>query len=300
MKVEEALADAMAASVSEVKAPPTMGAGVRRKHRGHVIRFRMAGAVMATAVLAAGAPVYQAVTAGPEPSGVANSTVRVVTQVTVPDVMNMTFEEAQAALRAADLVGEKVSGTEKVGLQSPKAGADVAPGSTVRLFLRVTERNELGLLGDGRTFGGITLDYLPDDLSWGKSSNKWEGRSGGTTYTTTYDLPDEPNGYYGIQVFVHEGRTAERVDALLQRDAVEHVDIGGKKGYLADVKADSDYGRLGAQPREESCCTPTLGFRVTDKLAVEVAMNPSRARKLSNEEIAAELKKIAEGVRSSK
>ncbi|MGV9301747.1 MULTISPECIES: PASTA domain-containing protein [unclassified Nonomuraea] len=302
MKVEEALADAMAASVAEVKAAPTLGAGVRRRHRAHVIRFRTAGAALATAVLAAGVPVYMAVTAGPESSGVANgtSTVRVLTKVTVPDMTGKTFEEAQAALQAAGLVAEKATGAEKVFGQEPKPGTEVDSGSTVRLLLGEAPPQALGDLGDGRTFGGITLGYVPDGLAWGKWSNKWDGPSGGTSYTTTYDLPDEPNGYYGIQVFVHEGKAGARVDDTLKREGVERVDVGDRRGYLGDIDEGGDYDKLGAQPRKEPCCTPTLGFRLTDDLAVEVAMSPSRAKELSTEEITAELKKIAEGVRPAK
>ncbi|MFC6897671.1 hypothetical protein ACFQGX_20120 [Nonomuraea dietziae] len=43
MKVEEGLAEAMAARVADVQAPSTMGGSVRRRHRRHVIRFRVAG-----------------------------------------------------------------------------------------------------------------------------------------------------------------------------------------------------------------------------------------------------------------
>ncbi|WP_431904112.1 PASTA domain-containing protein [Nonomuraea sp. bgisy101] len=301
MKVEEALTDAMAASVAEVEAPPTLGGGVRRRHRVHVLRFRTAGAALAVAVLAAGAPVYLAATAGPEAAGVTSgtSTVRVVTKVAVPDVTNKTFAEAQAALQAAGLVGEKTTGDEDVFGQDPKPGVEVETGSTVKLYLVDKPPNALGDLGDGRAFGGITLGYLPDGLVWGSWSNKWPGPSGGTSYTTTFDAPDTPAGHYGIQVFVHEGEVGERVDAAIRNENVQTVDIGDRRAYLSSVSEGGDHSRLGTQQGAEPS-TPTIGFRLTDDLAVEVAMNPERAEKIGMDAVAAELKKIAEGVRASK
>ncbi|MEU7898349.1 PASTA domain-containing protein [Nonomuraea sp. NPDC049152] len=304
MKVEEALADAMAANVAEVKAPPTMGAGVRRRHRAHVIRFRTAGAALATAVLAAGVPVYLAATSGPESAGVANgtSTVRVVTKVTVPDVTNKTLAEAQAALQAVGLVGEKATGYEGVFGQEPKPGEEVETGSTVRLFLVEKLPNALGDLGDGRTFGGITLGYLPEGLVWGKWSNKWsteKAYGGGMVYTTTFDTPGAPSGHYDIQVYVHEGKASTKVENDLERDGVEIVEFGDERAYLANVGEGGEFGQLGAQEGSEPA-TPTLGLKLTDDLAVEVAMSPDRAERLGTEAVAAELKKIAEGVRAAK
>uniref|UniRef100_UPI0013B3C00D hypothetical protein n=1 Tax=Nonomuraea lactucae TaxID=2249762 RepID=UPI0013B3C00D len=56
MKVEDALAEAMARHVADVQASPALGRAVRRGHRAHVIRFRTAGAALATVAVAVAAP----------------------------------------------------------------------------------------------------------------------------------------------------------------------------------------------------------------------------------------------------
>ncbi|MEV4059100.1 PASTA domain-containing protein [Nonomuraea dietziae] len=300
MKVEEGLAEAMAARVADVHAPSTMGGSVRRRHRRHVIRFRVAGAALVTAALAAGAPVVLSMSSGSSDAAQAPTTAKIVTEVTVPDLTDMTLAEAQAALRAVGLVGEKLTGHEHVFDQEPKPGTEVSTSSTVKLYLVAERPQTLGDLGDGRTFGGITLGYLPEGLVWSKWSNKWSGKKarGGTSYTTSYDTPDGRPGRYGIQVMVHEGKAGRQVEARLKRDGVELVDLGGRQAYVANVGEGGEVGKPGTQQGREPS-TPTIGFKVRDDLAVEVMMSPDRAEKLGAEAVSTELKKIAEGIRAA-
>ncbi|WP_308250214.1 peptidylprolyl isomerase [Sphaerisporangium fuscum] len=60
MNVEEALKEAMAAHVAGVRATALTGETVRRRHRSHVTRFRVAGAAALTAVVAAAFPAVAA------------------------------------------------------------------------------------------------------------------------------------------------------------------------------------------------------------------------------------------------
>ncbi|MEV2266548.1 PASTA domain-containing protein [Nonomuraea africana] len=283
MKVEEGLAEAMAARVADVHAPSTMGESVRRRHRRHVIRFRVAGAALVTAALAAGAPMVLSMSSGSTVVAQAPTTVKIVTEVTVPDLTDMTLAEAQAALRAVGLVGERSTGHEHVFGQEPKPGTEAPSGSTVKLYLREEAPQALGDLGDGRTFGGITLGYLPEGLVWSKWSNSWSDKKaqGHTSYTTSYDTPDGRPGEYGIQVMVHEGEAGRQIEARLKRDGVELVDLGGRQAYVAEL-----------EPSVRS-----IGFKLRDDLAVEVLMSPVRAKKLGAEAVSTELKKIAEGIR---
>jgi serine/threonine-protein kinase len=59
-----------------------------------------------------------------------------VDQITVPDVRGMTLEEATAAIEGAGLVVGHIDGNERgrVFLSSPFAGAEVEPGTRVRLI----------------------------------------------------------------------------------------------------------------------------------------------------------------------
>ncbi|GAA2827874.1 hypothetical protein [Nonomuraea rubra] len=57
MTIEDDLAAAMAAHVSDVRAAPGLGRAVRRRHHARVIRFRTAGAALLTAAVAAAVPV---------------------------------------------------------------------------------------------------------------------------------------------------------------------------------------------------------------------------------------------------
>ncbi|MFC6897672.1 PASTA domain-containing protein [Nonomuraea dietziae] len=195
----------------------------------------------------------------------APTTAKIVTEVTVPDLTDMTLAEAQAALRAVGLVGEKLTGHEHVFDQEPKPGTEVSTSSTVKLYLVEERPQTLGDLGDGRTFGGITLGYLPEGLVWSKWSNKWSGKKarGGTSYTTSYDTPDGRPGRYGIQVMVHEGKAGRQVEARLKRDGVELVDLGGRQAYVANVgegarsesPARSRAGSRALPPSASSCAT---------------------------------------------
>ncbi|MET9248303.1 PASTA domain-containing protein [Nonomuraea sp. NPDC003709] len=292
MRIEDDLADAMRAHVSDVQAPPDLGRSVRRGNRSRVLRFRVAGAALVTAAVAVAVPV--ALNSG-EPAGgeAATGQDRAVVRndVTVPDVTGKPVTEAVPLLRAAgllaDMAAEEVR-NNRVIAQKPAAGAQVAPGSHVELTLEpppVTMPQDLGDLGDGREFGGIRLDYLPEGLEWGK----WSGKDGfgKHSFTTTYDKPGNEPGHYSVQVIVFEGEAAKSAMARFPKAGAETVDIGGTKARLAT---------LGEGGEVVSEGTLTIAWKLRDGLVVEVCFSPDYAKDVDGP---TEAKKIAEGIRAT-
>lgn len=287
MNAEEALREAMADHVSGVQAPPTLGRAVRRSSRAHTIRFRTAGAALVTAAVAVAAPI--ALTSGEPPKPVASGTDRATMSVTVPDVVGSDIEQAAETLNEAGLIFTgPVVGT--VVSQEPEAGTEVGWGTAVRVAVEPDPRQDLGDLGDGRTFGGIHLGYLPNGLVWGR----WSGKDGfgKTSYTTTFVEVGAKEGTYSIQVVVFEGEAAKPWLERLGEDGEHVVQVDGKRMYLADLGEDS-------QPTQEGG-TPTVEWELRDGVLVSVMMSPDRAAKLGKEATTAELKRIAEGVSISK
>ncbi|WP_214325448.1 PASTA domain-containing protein [Nonomuraea sediminis] len=294
MSVEEALKDAMRAHVADVQAAPTLGGAIRRRHRTHVLRFRTAGAALVTAAVAVAVPV--ALTSSDPGNKVATGSDRaVIATVKVPDVTGMTLEEATSTLKQAVVLVKLTTGKpdehsqDLVTGQDPAAGAEVAPGTQVTLTVKApTDDNkpqDLGDLGDGRTFGGIHLDYVPDGLAWGK----WSGKDGfGVhSYTTSFDLPDNPDGYYGVQVVVYQGEAAKLIRGRVGKlKGAEKVDVNGRPGYLAMFGEASEVVSDGG--------TRTIGWMLRDDLAVEAMISPDYAKKVDAD---AELKKVAEGIK---
>ncbi|MFI7127752.1 PASTA domain-containing protein [Nonomuraea sp. NPDC050153] len=296
MTIEDELTDAMAAHVAGVQAPPDLGGSVRRRNRSRVLRFRVAGAALVTAAVAVAVPV--ALNSG-EPAGgnVASGQNRAVMQedVTVPDVTGKTATEATEALRAAGLLAD-LAATEvrnnRVTDQKPAAGQQVTPGSHVELTLEpppVTMPQDLGDLGDGREFGGIRLDYLPEGLEWGK----WSGKDGfgKRSYTTTFDKPGNEPGHYSVQVIVFEDAAAKSALTRFPEDGAESVDVGGEKARLATL---SEGGEIVPDGSEEG--TLTIAWKLRDGLAVEVCLSPDYVKDVDGR---AEAKKIAEGIRAT-
>ncbi|MET7337190.1 PASTA domain-containing protein [Nonomuraea sp. NPDC005650] len=296
MTIEDELTDAMAAHVAGVQAPPDLGGSVRRRNRSRVLRFRVAGAALVTAAVAVAVPV--ALNSG-EPAGgnAASGQNRAVMQedVTVPDVTGKTATEATETLRAAGLLAG-LAATEarndRVAGQKPAAGQQVAPGSQVELTLEpppATMPQDLGDLGDGREFGGIRLDYLPDGLEWGK----WSGKDGfgKRSYTTTFDKPGNEPGHYSVQVIVFEDAAAKSAVARFPKDGAEVVDLGGGlKARLATLGEGGEIVPDGADG------TLTIAWKLRDGLAVEVCLSPDYVKDVDGP---AEAKKIAEGIRAT-
>ncbi|MBN6058223.1 PASTA domain-containing protein, partial [Nonomuraea sp. RK-328] len=300
MKVEDLLAEAMERQVAHVQAPSTLGRTVRRRHRAHLIRFRVAGAALMTAAVAVAVPLALD-TGAPAPAPAASSPTSgedsaVVDSVTMPDVTGMKVAAAVAAVRAAGLDIHDTkwinpeSADEIVVSQKPAGGTEVARGELVVLKSMTVAKQpqDLGDLGDGRTFGGIHIGYLPEGLAW----DRWSGKNGfgKTSYSTSYSPGGDYLRGYGVQIFVYKGEAAQRVRSRM--DTVPSVEIGERKGYLANL---TDDGQVIAEPREDT--TATLGFFLRDDLAVEVCISPMYVKKV---DATAELKKIAEGIEPAK
>ncbi|HUR08174.1 MAG TPA: PASTA domain-containing protein [Nonomuraea sp.] len=295
MKVEDALADAMAAHVADVQATPSLGKEVRRRHRAHVIRFRTAGAALATALVAVAVP---AVLNSAEPAKTEHAATgpdrAVMDSVIVPDVIGKPAAEAVEALKQAGLVvndPETANDNGQVLLQSPAAGQEVTKGTNVQLTVsrEPSVPQDLGDLGDGRKFGGIHVGYLPKGLEWGK----WSGKNGfgKTSYTTSFVEPGQEKGFYAVQVVVFTDEASKQIAQRLttySSKGAETPDIGGKRAYLAKV---TDGGEVAAE--DGDLTTNTIGWTLRGGLAVEVYISPNYAKKVDAKD---ELKKIAEGI----
>ncbi|MEV0383236.1 PASTA domain-containing protein [Nonomuraea sp. NPDC050643] len=297
MTIEDELADAMKAHVAGVQAAPDLGRSVRRRHRAHVLRFRVGGAALLTVAVAAAVPV---VVNSSEPATTPNAAsgqdrAVMLPDVTVPDVTGKRGTEAAAILRQAGLV-TSISGAEvrdgRVTGQEPAAGLQVAHGSHVSITIEppVQMPQDLGDLGDGREFGGIRLDYLPEGLEWGK----WSGKDGfgKHSYTTSFVKPGAEPGHYAVQAIVFEGEATEQLFANFPKKDAEAFDAGGRQAWLATL---SEGGEAVAHGSEGGTLTILLELR--DGLAVEVCVSPDYAKEVDG---AVELKKIAEGVRAIK
>ncbi|NUW38037.1 PASTA domain-containing protein [Nonomuraea sp. SMC257] len=297
MNVEDLLAEAMERQVSHVQAPPTLGRTVRSRHRAHVIRFRVAGAALVTAAVAVAVPVALG-TGRTAPAPAASSPTSgqdtaVVDSVTMPDVTGMKTADAVAAVRAAGLglEGPEPSGTadEIVVTQKPAAGTELARNSLVvlRSMPRAKDPQDLGDLGDGRTFGGIHIGYLPEGLAW----DRWSGKNGfgRKSYATSFSPGGDGTKGYGVEVVVYEGEAVRHVRSRM--GTVPSVEIGERRGYLGNL---TDGGEVIEEPREDT--TATIGFLLRDDLAVEVYISPMYVKKV---DAPAELKKIAEGIEAA-
>ncbi|MER6945365.1 PASTA domain-containing protein [Nonomuraea sp. NPDC000554] len=294
MTIEDDLANAMAAHVNGVQAPPNLGRTVRRRHRAHVIRFRAAGAALITAAVAVVVPVALNSSEPANTSNAASGKDRAVIRndVTVPDVTGRRATEAVQALRDAGLKavlsGMKVHNGQ-VRAQEPAAGTVVAWGSPITLTVQLPPAptpQALGDLGDGREFGGIRLTYLPEGLEWGKWSND-DVIGAGKSYTTGYDKPGIPDGEYSVQVIVAHGASADALYNFMPELQVEIVDIGGRPARLS---------KHGDSAVDGGPSTPTIIWKLRDDLAVEVFINPEYAKEIDG---LSELKKIAEGIRAT-
>jgi hypothetical protein len=295
MKVEDALAEAMAAHVADVRATPSLGREVRRRNRAHVLRFRTAGAALATALVAVAVP---AMLNSAEPAKTQHAATgpdrAVVDSVIVPDVIGKPVAEAVEALKQAGLVvndPETATDTGQVRMQSPAAGQEVTKGTNVQLTVgrESSVPQDLGDLGDGRKFGGIHVGYLPEGLEWGK----WSGKNGfgKTSYTTSFVEPGQEEGFYSVQVVVFTGEASKQIAQRLttySSKGAETTDIGGKRAYRTKV---TEGGEVAA--KDDDVSTSTIGWTLRRGLAVEVYISPDYAKKI---DAGAELKKIAEGI----
>ncbi|MFI6811724.1 PASTA domain-containing protein [Nonomuraea sp. NPDC050328] len=286
--VEDLLREAMSREVEDVRGPAGLAAAVRRGSRARRLRARAVGTALVVVAVSGGAAFLLV---EPEPAGKnAATSASVVTEVAVPDVVKMPPEQASARLEQAGLKPVLRTDPGEVTSQDPAAGTLVKPGTEIQLYSARKRAQHLGDLGDGRAFGGIRLTYLPDDLRWGRWSVK--DTFGVTSYSTTYDEPGHPQGYYGLQVFVFEGKATEDPAKLLEK-MDDRVDVGSAEGGIASVHETGSLHDLGVTGELQ---TPTVVWPLGD-LWVQIKMSPDRAAKLGGTDaVKEELLKVARGV----
>ncbi|MGI5485797.1 PASTA domain-containing protein [Microtetraspora malaysiensis] len=319
MNVEETLKEAMASRVAAVHAPPSMGQRIRRRSRRNVVRFRTAGAALLTVAVAGAVPAYLSATSGPAPAQVGASVADTsrdgvdgvaIPGISVPNVIGLSNQEVGAVLEAAGLAVDwrkVVDEGHKPGTviaQEPPAGHIAPEGGRVQVTIATTavpttdEKSkaaddglpqDLGDLGDGRTFGGIHLGYLPDGLEWGK----WSGKDGfgKTSYTTTWvESSRASTGEYSVQAVVYKGKAARARRGIAKGDPVT---IRSRQGYLGRL---TEGGEAVAETAEAAeATTLTLVWFPRADLAVEIMMSPTFSTKLGDAD-KTEIQKIAEGV----
>jgi hypothetical protein len=291
MNIEEELKEAMSAHVANVRASAMTGQTIRRRHRSHVMRFRTAGVAALTVMVAGAFPAYTALTSGTAAPGLGGPATGPTEPVVPPD--------SPVPFPPEDTAGPVAPS------ESPADGVDVAtpeplPTETSRpspsdatADPQVSMPQDLGDLGDGREFGGIRVNHLPDHLEWGK----WSGKNGfGTTsYTTTWNEPGAEPGTYAVQIVVFEGEAAQRMKPRLQSyradKAAKRVSVRGADGAMANLGEASEVTKTDG--------TPTILWFLKRDLAVEVMLSPVLAEKLGTQGTAAELKKIANGIRAT-
>ncbi|MEN3537567.1 PASTA domain-containing protein [Microbispora sp. ZYX-F-249] len=326
MNVEEALRDAMAAQVAGVHASPSLGQAVRRRNRRHVVRFRVAGAVVVAAAVAVGVPV--ALTARPGtapgagslagtgaagqegPAAAASGDTVATPEVLVPDVVGKRaaevgaiLEEAGYTVRVMKMLNDDVpAGT--VFAQTPQPGTAAPPGAAVTIMIATTAGptpapsedaegarmpQDLGDLGDGRTFGGVHVGYLPEGLEWGK----WSGKDGfgKGTYTTSWEEPGLEPGMYNVQMVVYRKDAVSMLTKRMRSFAAqgaEPIEVGGRKAYLVSLSEGGDRVLDGG--------TRTIVWTLAPGVGAEVMMSPDYAAKIGAAAADRELEKIAAGV----
>ncbi|NAS25484.1 PASTA domain-containing protein [Herbidospora sp. NEAU-GS84] len=312
MNVEEALKEAMRAQVGEVYAPPSMGSAVRRRRRRSLVRFRTAGAVLVTAAVAVTVPVVLTnTTPSAGPASGASAPAIAVPGIVVPDVVGMNAKQAYLLLEQAGLTpmlmtpgegGEKagVVAGEKVIMTEPAAGTVADPKALVQIKVPWVpaptvsptalpedeggkpEIENLGDLGDGLTWMGIHVGYLPEGVKWGGTS--YVGGFGKKSATVPYVTQGLEEGMYSVQVIVSADPQLLRRDGQKVGPAtwVDVYDEGGGKG---------DFG---------PSATLTASRELSGDQMVQVAFSPDFSASLGEERARTEIVKVIEGIRPEK
>ncbi|ACZ85857.1 hypothetical protein [Streptosporangium roseum] len=145
---------------------------------------------------------------------------------------------------------------------------------------------DFGDLGDGKAFGRVKVGYLPDGLQWSHRSSDW-----GDEYTTSWNYDGDKNGFYCVQIFVHEGQAAQRTREVVQsyRDKSdgEEATLGDRTGYLVTQWVGEDGGKG----------TPTMFLTMGSDRMAEIMLSPFFVKDLGTREaVERELKKIAQGL----
>ncbi|GAA0948037.1 PASTA domain-containing protein [Nonomuraea longicatena] len=306
MKIEDVLSEAMRRHVADVQSPPALGTSVRRRSRSHRLRVRTAGAALLTVAVAGGIPLYQAVTTPPTANPTAAGPARavVIDKIKIPDVVSMKLHEAEQKLKDAGLAAE-VTSTESgilvVKGQNPAAGTLADLGAKVQLEVKGENPNLLNITEQRpRTFAGIKLDHLPEDLVWTGISQRQDDikidEKAGVLSFLSYRQQTQEEGYYALRVDVWEGAIAEDVERKLAKaETAETAD--GRKLYLAAVSEGGDLGAVGSDIGPEGGANK-VGVKLKDGLFVELTTSPDYSDHIGGpEKLTAELRKFAEGVK---
>ncbi|WP_061295218.1 PASTA domain-containing protein [Herbidospora cretacea] len=308
MNVEEELKEAMRVQVGDVYAPPSMGSAVRRRRRRSLVRFRTAGAVLVTAAVAVTVPVVLTNTepvAGPA-SG-ASAPAIAVPGIVVPDVIGMNAKQAYHLLEQAGLTpmlmtpgeGADEAGLvagEKVIQTSPAAGTVADPKALVQIKVpwvpAPTASPEaetgkpvdsgLGDLGDGLTWMGIHVGYLPEGVKW--SGRSYVGGFGPKSATVPYVVGGLEEGMYSVQVIV----TADQ--KLMRRDGEQ----------VAPGTWVSNYGEGGEKLDFGSGSTLTASRELSDDQVVQVLFSPDFSKSLGEAKAKEEIARVIAGIRPEK
>ncbi|MEV0419779.1 hypothetical protein [Streptosporangium canum] len=154
---------------------------------------------------------------------------------------------------------------------------------------------DFGDLGDGKAFGRVKVGYLPDGLQWSHRSSDW-----GDAYTTSWNYDGDKNGFYCVQILVHEGQALQEARERVQSYRVdskgrssrddskgEEVTIGDRTGYLITQWVGEDGGKG----------TPTMFLDMGPERMAEIMLSPVFVKDLGTREaVERELKKIAQGI----
>ncbi|WP_062345082.1 PASTA domain-containing protein [Herbidospora yilanensis] len=312
MNVEEALKEAMRAQVGEVYAPPSMGGAVRRRRRRSLVRFRTAGAVLVTAAVAITVPVVLTnTTPSAGPASGASAPAIAVPGIVVPDVVGMNAKQAYLLLEQAGLTpmlmtpgeGSEQAGVvagEKVIQTSPAAGEVADPKALVQIKVPWVpaptvsptappedeggkpEIETLGDLGDGLTWMGIHVGYLPEGVKWGGDS--YVGGFGPKSATVPYVTAGLEEGMYSIQVIVGVDQN------LLRRDGEQ----------IAPGTWVSSYGEGGEKLDFGAGSTLTASRDLPGDQVVQVLFSPDYSASLGEKTALAEIAKVIEHIRVEK
>ncbi|WP_066368914.1 PASTA domain-containing protein [Herbidospora mongoliensis] len=311
MNVEEELKEAMRAQVDEVYAPPSMGSAVRRRRRRSLTRFRTAGAVLVTAAVAITVPVVLTNTTPTPGPADAGAPAIAVPGIVVPDVIGMNAKQAYLLLEQAGLTpmimtpgestvdgakADSVRAGENVILTSPAAGAVIEPKGLVQIKVPwvpaptgspeppvdQSSNDNLGDLGDGLTWMGIHVSYLPEGVKWGGSS--YVGGFGAKSATVPYVTEGLEEGMYSVQVIVS-------ADAkLLHRDGEQ----------VAPGTWISSYGEGGEKLGFGTGSTLTASRDFPGDLAVQVLFSPDYSKSLGEAKAKEEIAKVIAAIRQEK
>ncbi|MFC7590841.1 hypothetical protein ACFQYP_49545 [Nonomuraea antimicrobica] len=95
--------------------------------------------------------------------------------------------------------------------ETPVASETPAPPAIDDTPSMPSEPPSFGDLGDGREFGRVKVGYLPEGLQWSNWSVNY-----GDRYTTSWNFDGDKNGFYCVQIYVHEGDAVLEVDNSVQ------------------------------------------------------------------------------------